>query len=120
MGFFLKFISWFRRNVLKRFRSAPGSLKRGKAIRKKCRPTNFEDILLSGRCVTPGGSGDQHAKNRKRLFSKLFFDTKKIFFFKTFFFQSKSLLLYFKNAKYHDNPTTLQSLAHKTIHKPPP
>ena len=67
---FFKVISWFRRNVLKRFRNAPGSLKRGKAMRKKCRPNNFEDILLSGRCMTPGGSGDQHANNRKRLFSK--------------------------------------------------
>ena len=44
----------------------------------------------------------------------------KIIFFQNFFFQSKSLLLYFKNAKYHDNPTTLQSLAPKTIHNPPP
>ena len=80
----------------------------------------IEDILLSGRCMTPGGSGDQHAKNRKRLFSKYFFDTKKTYLFQNFFFQSKDLLLYFKNPKFHENPITLRETAHDTIRRPPP
>ena len=67
---FLKFISWSRRIILKRFLSAPGRLKPRKATRKKCWPNKFDDFLLCGRCMIPGGSGAQHEKNRERLFSK--------------------------------------------------
>ena len=85
MGFFLKFISWSRRIVLKRFQNAPGSLKHGKGARKKCWPNKFDDILLSGRWMTPGAPGVQYEKvnyfflqtkflsRKKNIFSKLFF-----------------------------------------------
>ena len=64
-------------------------------MRKTCRPNNFEDILLFGRCMTPpGGSGDQHAKNRKRLFSKYFFATKKKTSSKNFFLSNILFMKY--------------------------
>ena len=73
MGFFFKFISWSRRIVLKRFQNDRDSLKCGKSNDKQCWPYKFEDILLSGRCMTPGGPGTQHAKNRIYFFFKIHF-----------------------------------------------
>ena len=47
--------------------------------------------MLSGRCMTPGGPGTQHAKNRIYFFSRKIFDKKKLFFFKNFFFALNSI-----------------------------
>ena len=116
--FFLKFISWSRRIVLKQFLNAPGRLKLRKATRKKCWPNKFDVFLLCGRCMIPGGSGAQYEKNRERLFSKWIFDTKKIFFCDDFFSNFKYYIRAFQRAAAHCQTPLIERTARERLQKP--
>ena len=95
MGFFLKFISWSRRIVLRQFENGPSSLKRKKGAGKIWRSYKFEVILLSGRCITLEVRVTNMKKSKWKKFQHKISSRKKNFF-SIFFFWHQTLYLSFK------------------------
>ena len=119
MGFFLKFISWSRRIVLRQFENGPSSLKRRKGTGKTWWSYKFEVILLSGRCITLGSPGDQHEKIEVKFFVNTKFRHEKKLFFDDFFSGIKHYISALKYTTGHGQRITHQKTARQNIHRPP-
>ena len=120
MVFFLKFISWSRRIVLRQFENGPSSLKRKKGTGKIWRSYKFEVILLSGRLYNTRSPGDQHEKIEVKKKSTQNFVTKKKLFFDIFFSGIKHYISALKCTTGHGQRITHQKTARQNIHRPLP